>query len=42
MLSTGPDGRLMLTAYGRLFARDVRPALEAITQTREKDPDHTP
>ncbi|HEX2818949.1 MAG TPA: LysR family transcriptional regulator, partial [Streptosporangiaceae bacterium] len=42
LLRTGPDGRLMLTAYGRLFARDVRPALEAITQTREKDPGHAP
>ena len=42
LLRTEPDGRLMLTAYGRLFARDVRPALEAITQTREKDPGHAP
>lgn len=42
LLRTGPDGRLTLTAYGRLFARDIRPALEAITQTREKDPGHAP
>ena len=28
LLLTGPDGRLTLTAYGKLFARDVRPALE--------------
>jgi hypothetical protein len=42
LLRPGPDGRLVLTAHGRLFARDVRPALEAITQTREKDPGHAP
>ncbi|MGH3070467.1 MAG: TniQ family protein [Streptosporangiaceae bacterium] len=42
LLRTGPDGRLMLTAYGRLFARDVRPALKAITQARDRDPGHAP
>ena len=28
LLRTGPDGRLTLTAHGRLFARDVHPVLE--------------
>jgi len=42
LLRTGPDKRLMLTAYGRLLARDVRPALEAITQARERDPGNAP
>jgi len=42
LLRTGPDGRLTLTAYGRLLARDDRPALETTTQTREKDPGHAP
>ena len=42
LLRTGPDKRLMLTAYGRLLARDVRPALEAIRQARERDPGNAP
>ena len=42
LLRTGPDKRLMPTAYGRLLARDVRPALEAITQARERDPGNAP
>ena len=42
LLRTGPDGRLMLTAYGRLFARGVGPALKAITQARDRDPGHAP
>jgi hypothetical protein len=32
---TGPDGRLALTAYGQLFARDVRPALESLARSRK-------
>jgi hypothetical protein len=28
---TGPDGRLTLTAYGQLFARDVAPVLKMLT-----------
>ena len=34
-------GRLTLTAYGQRFARDVRPALESLAQTRKgKDDNH--
>ena len=39
LLRTGPDGRLTLTAYGRLLARND---LETITQPRERNPDHAP
>jgi Bacterial regulatory helix-turn-helix protein, lysR family len=42
LLHTGPDGRLTLTAYGRLLARDDRPALETTTQPRERNPGHAP
>jgi len=42
LLRTRPDKRLTLTAYGRLLARDDRPALEAITQARERDPGNAP
>ncbi|MGH3403326.1 MAG: LysR family transcriptional regulator, partial [Streptosporangiaceae bacterium] len=35
LLRTGPDGQLTLTAYGKLFARDVRPALESLAQSRK-------
>lgn len=42
LLRTGPDGRLMLTAYGRLLDPDDRPALETITQPRERNPGHAP
>ena len=41
LLRTGPDGRLALTAYGQLFARDVRPALESLARSRKsKDDNH--
>jgi Bacterial regulatory helix-turn-helix protein, lysR family len=41
LLRTGPDGRLTLTAYGQLFARDARPALESLAQSRNsKDDNH--
>ena len=41
LLRTGPDGRLTLTAYGQLFARDARPVLESLTQSRKsKDDNH--
>lgn len=41
LLRTRPDGRLTLTAYGQLFARDVRPALESLAQSRKsKDDNH--
>ena len=42
LLRTGPDERLALTAYGRLFARDVAPALESLTQSRSQATRHTP
>jgi len=35
LLRTGPDGRLALTGHGQLFARDVRPALESLAQSRK-------
>jgi hypothetical protein len=38
LLRTGPDGRLTLTAYGHLFARDVRPALKSLAQSRPSRP----
>jgi hypothetical protein len=41
-LRTRPDGRLTLTAYGELFARDVRPALESFTQSRSQSTSHAP
>jgi Bacterial regulatory helix-turn-helix protein, lysR family len=34
LLRTGPDERLTLTAYGRIFARDVTPVLESLAQSR--------
>jgi hypothetical protein len=37
LLRTGPDGRLTLTAYGQLFARDVRPVLESLAQSGSHD-----
>jgi DNA-binding transcriptional LysR family regulator len=40
LLRTGPDGRLTLTAYGQLFARDVRPALESLAQSRQSENDN--
>ena len=42
LLRTGPDGRLTLTAYGQLFSRDVRPALESLTQSRNQSTSHAP
>jgi DNA-binding transcriptional LysR family regulator len=42
LLRTGPDGRLTLTAYGQLFARDVRPALESLAQSRSQTIRHAP
>jgi len=36
----GPDGRLTLTAYGERFARDVRPALESLAQSRKSKSDN--
>ena len=41
-LRTGPDGRLTLTAYGQLFARDVRPALESLAQSQSQATRHAP
>jgi transposase-like protein len=32
LLRTGPDGGLTLTAYGQRFAREARPALEALAR----------
>jgi hypothetical protein len=41
LLRTGQDGRLALTGYGQLFARDVRPALDSLAQSRNStDDDH--
>jgi hypothetical protein len=42
LLRTGPDERLTLTAYGRLFARDAAPALESLTQSRSQAIRHAP
>lgn len=42
LLRTGPDERLTLTAYGRLFARDVAPALESLARSRSQATRHTP
>jgi hypothetical protein len=42
LLRTGPDERLTLTAYGRLFARDVAPVLESLAQSRNQATRHTP
>jgi transposase-like protein len=42
LLRTGPDGRLTLTAYGERFARDVRPALESLAQSRNQSTSHAP
>jgi hypothetical protein len=40
LLRAGPDGRLTLTAYGERFARDVRPALESLAQSRKSKSDN--
>jgi hypothetical protein len=33
---------IVLTPDGGQFARDVRPVLEALTQSRKKNPTHAP
>jgi hypothetical protein len=40
LLRTGSDGRLTLTAHGRLFARDVHPVLESLEQSRKRNSDN--
>jgi transposase-like protein len=35
LLRNGPDGRLALTPYGERLARDARPALESLVQSRK-------
>ena len=42
LLRTGPNGMIVLTPDGGQFARDIRPALEALTQSRQKNPSHAP
>ena len=42
LLRADPDGTISLTADGEQFARNVRPVLEALTQSREQDASHTP
>ena len=42
LLRTSPDGTITLTADGEQFARDVRPVLESLAQSREQDASHTP
>ncbi len=42
LLRTGPNEMIVLTPDGEQFARDVRPVLEALTQSREKNPSHAP
>jgi hypothetical protein len=36
------DERLTLTAYGRIFAREVAPVLESLAQSRSRATRHTP
>jgi DNA-binding transcriptional LysR family regulator len=33
---------IVLTPDGEQFARDIRPVLEALTRSREKNPGHAP
>ena len=40
LLRTGPDGRLTLTAHGRLLARDVHPVPESLEQSRKSNSDN--
>jgi hypothetical protein len=40
LLRTGPDGLLTLTAHGRLLARDARPVLESLKQSRKSNSDN--
>lgn len=41
LLRTGPDGMIALTPDGQQFARDVRPALESLDQSKKsKDDNH--
>src|SRR3984957_11780819 len=42
LLRTGLDERLTLTAYGRLFTRDVAPALESLAPSRSQVTRRTP
>ena len=42
LLRTRPDGQLTLTAYGQRFARDVRPALEPLAQSRNQSTSRAP
>ncbi len=37
-----PDGTITLTADGEQFARDVRPILESLAQSRSKNASHAP
>jgi hypothetical protein len=42
LVTTGPDGRITLTADGEQFARDVRPVLESLAQSRTNNAGHAP
>ena len=42
LLRADPDGMITLTADGEQFARDIRPVLESLAQSRGKDASHTP
>jgi DNA-binding transcriptional LysR family regulator len=39
LLRTRPGGQLALSAYGERFAREVRPALESLAQSRNNNKD---
>ncbi|MGH3232175.1 MAG: hypothetical protein ACRDOH_02635, partial [Streptosporangiaceae bacterium] len=42
LLRAGPDETITLTAAGEQFARDVRPILESLAQSRSKNASHAP
>jgi DNA-binding transcriptional LysR family regulator len=42
LLNADPDGRLALTGDGEQFARDVRPVLESLAQSRSKNASRAP
>ncbi len=42
LLRAAPDGTITLTANGEQFARDVRPVLESLAQSRSKNASHAP
>ena len=42
LLRADPDGTITLTADGEQFARDVRPILESLAQSRSKNASHAP